>query len=248
VRGDLGGAGRAIGRGLRFLTSADDYWCFEAIARMEEEHDLRSRFHVYGGPGGRRRTPKEMLMDPAYDVASERVARTLRTLAKQGWEVGLHPSFDAWEDEKRIGAERRRVEEAVGAPVTTVRQHWLRFSWDRTWEAQERAGLSEDATLAWNDRPGFRTGAALRFHPWCEQTGEGRKIRAMPTVLMDSHLFDYADLTEAARRTELLRWIDEVRTVRGVASVIWHQRVMSRDYGWGPTYEFLLDELGELAT
>jgi hypothetical protein len=39
------------------------------------------------------------------------------------------------------------------------------------------------------------------------------------------------------------RWLDEIKAVRGQATIIWHQRVVSEDYGWGQGYEELLNKL-----
>ena len=53
----------------------------------------------YGGPGGWRRGIRRTLLDPAYDVCEPRVAEKLRELLEGEWSIGLHQSFDAWQDE-----------------------------------------------------------------------------------------------------------------------------------------------------
>lgn len=227
---DAFGRLRALGR---FAAAAGDYWRVPEICDLERRCGVRSTFHVSGAPGGR------SLIDPEYDVARPPARDAFRRLSRDGWTIGLHPTFGAWRDAERIARERERLEQALGEPVTRARQHHLRFSWAETWRAQQAAGLTLDATLGFNDRPGFRNSAALRFRPW---VGDGPlSIEALPLVLMDSQFYDYQPMTEAARGDAMARWVDEVKAVRGQASVVWHQRVMHPDYGWGDGYRTLLD-------
>jgi hypothetical protein len=232
----------------RFMFSAADYWCFDRITELERQHGVTSTFFVYSGGGGAgaaaRRGLKQRLLDPAYAVEREpRLIEQLRTLTRTDWAVGLHQSFDAWRDANAMTEQRRRLADALGAPVTACRQHWLRFSWAETWRAQQAAGLELDATLGFNDRPAFRNGSALPFHPWPANEPAPLRLAACPMVLMDSHLYDYAALAPAARREAAARWIGEVAAVGGQASIIWHQRVMSPDYGWDAGYADVLSAI-----
>ncbi|MCC7487977.1 MAG: hypothetical protein IT529_23675 [Burkholderiales bacterium] len=242
ARGRARAAGRKLAAAARFLFTTPDYRSFDTIAAAESARGVTSWFFVYGGKT-RGRSLKAALFDPGYDVEAEPVARALRALADGGWRIGLHPSFAAWRDPEQLAGEKARVERALAREVTGCRQHWLRFGWRETWRAQQAAGLTLDATLGFNDRPGFRNGAALCFHP---RDGEGWAplgIASVPMVLMDSHLYDYAELGEEERLREMRRWLDEVRATRGVASVIWHAHVLGADYGWRPGYEALLSLL-----
>lgn len=236
---------RRASTAARFLLGPGRYWRFEEIMRLEDRHGMRSHFNFYGGPGGRRRTLKQQLLDPAYCVEEPALADMIRRLRAGDWTVGLHPSFDARDDAEAIGRQRERLEKIVAVPVTSCRQHWLRFCWERTWKAQESAGLRLDTTLGFNDRPGFRNAAALRFRPWFAEQRGPMALEAVPLVLMDSHLYDYRPSPAAGLRRRMKRWLDEIRDVRGTATVVWHQRVLSPDYGWGDGYRALLELLRE---
>lgn len=93
-----------------------------------------------------------------------------------------------------------------------------------------------DTTLGFNDRPGFRNGAALKFAPF----GDAEAFAALPLVLMDSHLYDYAALDGAGRARAMRYWIEEVRQVRGQCTVLWHPHTLSEDYGWADGFRALL--------
>lgn len=209
----------------------------------ESAYGLRSLIHIYGGRGGWRRTPIQMLIDPAYNLSKSTLTKRLREISKKGWQIGLHPSFNTWMDAAKTEKERLNVEAALNISVTQCRQHWLRFSWQKTWKAQQTGGLFSDTTLGFNDRPGFRNGTALSFHPWDFNTNAPMKLKAIPLVLMDSHLFDYVQFTEADRAAEVKRWIDEIQMVHGTASLLWHPHTLGKDYGWGKGFENLLKEI-----
>lgn len=247
LRGRPGQAAAKVISAARFLTSEGDYWRFPEIRALEEKFGIRSTFHFYGGPPGNRRGWRARLFDPAYEIGDRRLAGELKTLRQGGWRVGLHPSYGSWKDASQIRKERETLEAAVGAPVERCRQHWLRFSWTHTWKAQEDAGLAMDSTLGFNERPGFRNSAALVFNPVDIETGAMMAIRCVPMILMDSHLYDYRPLTDAERGDEISRWVNEVKAVHGVASVVWHQRVLAPDYGWGNGFLQLLEAVGPMA-
>ncbi len=239
-RGKISKSANKIWKGIRFLTSQDDYWCFENIMDQERQAGVRSHLNFFGGGHGGS-SWREKLFDPSYDVLEPKIKAMIEKLEAGGWTVGLHPSYLAWKDVSKIKAERQYLEKAAGKRVSNCRQHWLRFSWQDTWKAQQEAGIRLDTTLGFNDRPGFRNGAALRFQPW---DGAPMRLEALPMVLMDSHLYDYFDLDEECREQEMHRWINEIRAVRGQASVIWHTHVLAADYGWRTGFEHLLTALG----
>jgi hypothetical protein len=183
------------------------------------------------------------LIDPSYRVAEPRVGTLLRKLTSKGWEVGIHPGVKTWDDSAAVAALKVKVAGACGRDVVLCRQHWLRFSWAATWKAQEQAGITHDFTLGFNDRSGFRNGAALAFHPWDRDTGQAMSIKALPTVLMDSQLYDYGNPPDV--KAEQARWVDEVIAVGGEIALLWHVHTMHPEYGWGDGYRALLDLLVE---
>lgn len=241
ARGDLSRAGERLGDAGRYALSTVDFRTFARVRDMERSAGLRSTLHFYGGPPGlKRATPRRMLIDPAYDIGSDMMRSELRAFAEGGWTVGLHQSFEAWDDAGPMSAEKASVEKALGAPVNHCRQHWLHFSWARTWAAQAAAGLNLDSTLGFNDRPGFRAGHALTVKPWDMATGSPLPIDTVPMLFMDSHFYDYSGGEGADPETAMKPWIDEVRAVGGEVTVNWHTHTITDVYGWEAGFEALL--------
>lgn len=241
VRGCWSTATRRAVHALRFAASPADYWTLPQLRALEESYGVRSRFHFFARPAGRWHTPRQWLFDPGYDVGASAIRAELTALAAGGWEIGLHQAFDSWQSAGRMLAERERLEHVAERPIVTCRQHWLRFSWADTWAAQEQAGFAEDTTLGFNDRPGFRNGAALCFHPWDHACDRPRRIAAVPLVLMDSHAYDYQLVAEDDLQTYLKNVLDEVRDVGGEASIVWHPHTLHADYGWLRGYQMVLN-------
>ena len=184
-------------------------------------------------------------MDPGYRLGSPDGARLVDALLAGGARIGLHPSFDSWSDEQRIARQRHNLEQHIDRPVSTIRQHWLRFSWDRTWSAQSAAGLQCDTTLMFNDRAGFRNSAAVEWRPWDPAPGRAHQIAAVPCGFMDSHQYDYDQLAATHERMSARAVIEECRAVGGTVDLLWHPHTLSSDYGWR---EGFVDLLREVAT
>jgi hypothetical protein len=70
-------------------------------------------------------------------------------------------------------------------------------------------------------------------------------LNALPTVLMDSHFYDYVPMNSVERRAALKRLLAEVVAVGGQAAVLWHPHTIAADYGWREGFQDLLDELRE---
>lgn len=234
-------ARQRIADAFRYATSRGDFFTFARLRDIERAAGLRSLLHFYGGePGIRRLSPRRLLIDPAYDIASDDMRVELAAFEEGGWEIGLHQSFDAWRDAAPMLTEKRRVEIALGNRITKCRQHWLHFSWERTWGAQAEAGLATDASLGFNDRPGFRSGHALTIKPFIPTSGVVLPINTTPMVFMDSHFYDYAGGPLASVEGAMKSWIDEIRTVGGEATVNWHTHTITDVYRWGAGFEALL--------
>lgn len=227
---------RDFAKALRFFFSRDDYWQFEKIIELENKFGVKSHFNFFAGDISPFRSLKKKLLDPSYDILKPRIKNIINKLHDGGWTVGLHQSFNSWHDGNDIKEEKIKLESVLGKKIKSSRQHWLRFSWDKTWNAQEEAGLELDTTLGFNDRPGFRNGSALCFTPWDFNNNSPMKLEAIPNVLMDSQFYDYCDYTNEERCREIKRWIGEVNLVRGETTLIWHQRVLSNDYKWDVLY------------
>ena len=234
------------GRAAKFLFVRDNWWQFDRLLQAEAQAKISSLFHFHADP--RRKSLKRWIFDPNYDIQQPRVKALIRRLHSLGHTIGLHPGFDSWNNPEAMAEQKQSLESTGSGDVLACRQHWLRFSWERTWSTQERAGFASDTTLMFNDRPGFRNATALCWKPWNAELADRHQLTAQPTVVMDSHLYDYQQIDDAERRSQLNKWITEITYVHGSAAVLWHPHTLARDYGWSDGFSDLLNILTRKST
>lgn len=241
-KGEWRRAGSNIKKMVLFLSTGSSWWFFDEILALESAGAVRPCFNF--SADGRPGTLKRLLFDPQYDLTEPRFIRLFEQLRARNALIGLHPTFDSWRSAELMEAQKLRLESACGVSVRISRQHWLRFAWESTLVSLEKAGIELDTTLMFNDRSGFRTSSALRWKPFNHESGKRYNIEILPSVLMDSHFYDYNPMTEKARRESISFWIREVESVRGQIALLWHPHTLSPDYGWKDGFMDVLDCLG----
>lgn len=228
-------------RELRKFLFCNDEWNYIAeVIQLVEQRGIVSIFNFHFR-GTQLRAPTSWLLDPSYRREGASTQKALSQVKAAGCLIGLHPSVGSWKSPLKIRDQRIGLEREAGMQVGVVRQHWLKFSWEATWSCQSRAGLSSDYTLMFNDRPGFRNSAALSWKPWCSISQKPHAITATPTILMDSHFYDYQYNDDASRQRKMSEFISECKAVRGSAALLWHPHSLSSDYGWRSGFVALLD-------
>jgi hypothetical protein len=245
-RGKFQQSAKSLGQAIRFVLGQENWWKFDRLRQLEFEAGIRSTFHFHAAQ--QPKSLKRWVFDPGYYLANPKIQSLVRQLGKDGHGIGLHPSFDSWEDPEQIASQRRCVEQAAGTAITDCRQHWLRFSWEGTWSAQQIAGLTHDRTLMFNDRPGFRNSSAIVWRPYNPNMGESHELLASPTVFMDSHFYDYQSMNANERVMQMRHWVEECCAVRGQVAVLWHPHTLSKDYGWDGGFVDLINIMKDFNT
>ncbi|MFC7137883.1 polysaccharide deacetylase family protein [Halobaculum litoreum] len=151
-----------------------------------------------------------------YDPRSPGVREAIRALDEGGWEIGLHGSYESFDDPERLRAEKATVESVLGRSVLGGRQHYLNLKTPDTWAHQRSLGLRYDCSLGISDEYGFHHGYGLR-RPF------GDEFVVFPLTVMEQSIPDPgADYDEAWQVCEDL--LQEAREEGAVMSVLWHLR------------------------
>jgi peptidoglycan/xylan/chitin deacetylase (PgdA/CDA1 family) len=221
-------------------------WVFKEVAAAEEERGFRSTFFFAATSRFQRRGS---YWDVAYDVSGERYRRVCRELAAGGSEIGLHAGYGARDRQGQLEGERRLIEEVAGQPVLGTRHHFWHMArpfWP-TLEAHAAAGLGYDTSVAFNEVPGFRLGAALPFRPWNPERQRAIPLVEIPTMAMDGAFFYREGTSVESAVAEVERLVGVLKRSEGTAALDWHQEASFPAPGplkrWGEAYLAVLDLL-----
>ena len=233
---------------LRALRPGENpWWQFESVRSIEEDLGVRSAFYflserpLWSRPASAWRKPHYWVEHLGrYDPTDDDVAAMMRDLDENGWEVGLHGSYDAYREPDRLLAERERLESVLDSDVVGGRQHHLNLSIPETWRHYASAGLKYDASLGTSSRYGFRFGHR-EIRPFDDE------FVVFPLTLMEKALPDPGEAFETAR-DDCERLLQEAREERAVMSVLWHPRVFAtEDFpGYARLYRWLVERALEM--
>jgi hypothetical protein len=204
------------------------------ILSIEEFHGIKSLFNIHAKLTPR--WPNSWLIDPSYSLQDLKRANIIRLLVDAKCEIGMHGSIKSAKKEKKFKAEKTELERILDKKIEYHRQHWLSLYWEKTFQIYDSNQIQVDSTLMFNDVSGFRNSACLRWHPWNFDREEAHKFTEIPTLVMDSHIYDYSKNSEIGLN-RACRVIQEVKTVSGAGQILWHPHTLSRDFGWDEGFE-----------
>jgi hypothetical protein len=164
--------------------------------------------------------------------AGSRVLRQLIQRLRGEATIGIHPSYYADADEALLNKEKKKLEIILGQPVVRSRQHYLRLQWPHTYRQLCAAGIKEDYTMGYAEKPGFRAGTCTPFYWFDLLANKSTTLTIFPFAFMEgSFAEDMRQLPEQARKT-MLQLLAEVKKVNGFFSCIWHNHTLSDEGFW----------------
>ena len=196
---------------------------FDFIMDISERRGLRSSFYFItdNTTGGIEAAP--------YSIDDPWIRKLLRSIHARGHEIGLHTSYDSFQDPVQTRNEFTKLlrvceEEGIEQSAWGGRQHYLRWENPVTWQNWADAGLEYDSTLTFAELPGFRSGVCFDYPVFNLQTRAPLRLRERPLVVMEGSLFSrfYLNLPPSRAREELLKLRDRCQLFAGQFTLLWH--------------------------
>ncbi|NPA36215.1 MAG: hypothetical protein GXO47_05135 [Chlorobi bacterium] len=215
----------------------DPFWSFERMCKAESKLNIVSSFYFLNRDGSS--------FDARYFFSEKRIKDVMSFIRRKGCEVGLHGSFRTAEDEKAMMNAVSELRNAYSYKVTGIRQHFLKFSYPRTFYIQQKAGFRYDTTLGFAPHEGFRNGYCYPFKPYDIKEDKMIDIWEFPLNVMDATLFYYRKLDFDRAGIAIMTVISEVKKFGGVFSLLWHNSMFDEYEIPGITmfYENILAEV-----
>lgn len=223
------------------IRGKEPYWTFDTLLHMEDELGIKSSFYFLRETSIVRISDKKTWrhLGRRYDWDSPQVKAVMKKMNDGGWEVGLHSSFDSYNDHEKILLEKNALEHALGTScIVGVRQHNLNLKIPETWIGHEKSGLLYDTTLGYNDCIGFRWGTCLPFHPYIPSENRTLNLLEIPLIIEDLPFF-----RNKSRCKDTVKIIEEVIDHQGVLTLLWHHSVFdNHEYpNWGTAYRQIIE-------
>lgn len=226
------------------LPGVNPYWQFEELMALEDDLGVRSACYFLNEPPIWEK-PSETWVRPQYwiehlgryDVTSPKIVDAMRRLDAGGWEVGIHGSFDSYDDRESLRHEKAVLEDQLGHRVAGGRQHHLHLEIPETWQHHRDIGLQYDASLGSSTEYGFQHGYGVK-RPFDDE------FVVFPLTIMEVAVMRAASSVEAAWR-ECERLLREASENDAIMTVLWHPRYLNeREF---PGYQRLYRQLVERA-
>lgn len=169
--------------------SKDPYDTFDALF-VKNDFDRKICFVMAGG---------ETKHDNYYQIDGPEAKVMLDKAIDAGYEIGLHPSYNAGYKEYLFKSEKKKLEDVIQGGVLSSRQHFLRYDFKRTQNIIEGASINLDSTLGYQRLIGYRCGTGFAYHLFDFEKRKNYNHLELPMIIMDGGLLDEAkqDLTVA---------------------------------------------------
>ena len=167
--------------------------------------------------------------DCGYDIRCREAAFLVGKLRDMGAGIGLHGGLHAAYDPYLLATEKQRLEEITGSPVTAGRQHYLRFHPLQTQRAWLHCGLTDDYTLGFADRDGFRCGTCHPYPLYDLVNDQPATVIEHPLIAMDMTFIKYREMQPAAALDRIQQLRRTCELVEGDFVLLWHNTTVGRD-------------------
>ncbi len=218
----------------------DPYTVFDFLMTASEARGVKSTFFFL--------TRETEVPDGSrYRIDRPWARRLIAEIGRRGHHIGLHGSYNSFDDVERLRAEWALLERAgadlpPGVLRRAIRQHFLRFRAGDTWRLQAEAGLTEDESLGFADAVGYRAGTARSFPAWDIVAGAPLALRVRPLHVMDVTLLQRMSTALPDRLATVADMARRTRRHGGDLSLLWHNSSLETPTA-KDTYLTLLREL-----
>ncbi len=223
----------------------DDYWLFNEIVDFEKSLGFKSTFFFAVVDKWQAYAHSN---DVNYKISNKRFLDAFKKIMDNGFEIGLHASFNAYMKAERFIEEKQTLEKIAQTNVLGLRHHYWHMAkkYRDTLVMHDNAGFQYDCSVAFNFNIGFRNNSALPYPLLHPQEEKCLNMIEIPTFCMDGHIFYKHDNVEKGFK-EIAEAIANIKKYNGIGGMDWHVRTSfpkNKKYkNWGELYVKTLNHL-----
>jgi len=145
----------------------------------------------------------------------------IKLLYKMG-EIGVHPSYLSNKKSELITEEINYLHKLTSSNIKISRQHFLMLSFPSTYQNLIKNGITEDYTMGYADKAGFRASIASPFFFFDLSANKVTSLRIFPLVMMDRTFVSYEKLSYESTLLEINKLRNTVKENNGTLVSLWH--------------------------
>ena len=161
----------------------DPFDNFETLLSTSEKHQKVIYFLVGG----------DSIFDTPFNLNTDRMQAVFGLCKQRAYAIGIHPSYNSWKNKSLITSELQYLSNVIDESIQRSRQHYLHFSFAHTPYYFDELGITEDSSLGYNYRIGFRCGTGFPYRLYDFKNERAFRFLEVPMVLMDSALLKQAN-------------------------------------------------------
>jgi hypothetical protein len=187
--------------------------------------------------------------DRGLDPSNRYYKTLIRTLASRS-AVGIHPSFAAATDSRKLKKEIQQLSLTLNRPIIHCRSHFLKLSFPDTYRQYLANGILEDFTMGFADHSGFRAATCKSFLFFDLEKNISTPLIIHPFAYMDETLKRYRSMSPNTAFETICQLMDVVDAVGGTFIALWHNDNFTTALrpSWGNVYEKSLEYAAVLMT
>jgi hypothetical protein len=233
---------KSIKERYRVLTGKqqDPFDTFEYIQKVCEENAADPFFSFLLG------NPSQFDKNIAH--TNPRFRKLIREISGK-YKTGIHLSYASHTTGNLPAEEIRRLEEITDSKIFQNRFHYLKFHLPHSYQRLIKYGISEDYSMGYGPRPGFRAGISTPFYFFDLGTNQVTALKVFPFAFMDTTFTQYKRLPPEEALDKVKAIMKHVEKTGGLFISLWHNSSFTEDgewKGWRNVFENVMSEANEI--
>jgi hypothetical protein len=217
----------------------DPYNYFDEIMDISDSFNIKSHFFFMSGGVTK--------YDNRYNISNPLVKEIIDNIKKRGHYIGLHPSYNAYNNIEQFRVEKEALKKVANEPIDSGREHYLRFEVPHTWQIWEDNGFKWCSNLAYPKLAGFRSGCCYPYTPFNILSRTQLTIKERPLIMME---VTFVEEAKSIKRFNKMvdYYLDIIKKYNGEFVLLWHNASFKEESikPYAPSYKRAIQRYREL--
>jgi len=205
---------------FKFNLDNDPFDTFDYLMNISEKYGVKSHFYFIAGKIGE--------YDVNYNFLNQEVKKTIFKIIEKGHFVGIHGSYNSFDNESQYLQEANRFK-SIGIEPYESRQHYLRLKIPETWHNLIKAKIKIDSSIAFTNDSGFRAGVCYEYKLFDVKQRKILDLKEQPLIFMETTTrFKYNTPEKFFKHLNHLKKV--VKKFKGQFVFLWHNSNINNFY------------------